>query len=254
MDIPFIASAIIVGVPAFAIVFHALRNYDYPVVEKALFDFQKVFFTLIIGFIFGAVANILRLSLPSGPDPLWILFLSFLGMAVVEESFKTIFLNMKRFSLKFDTTFYGLSLSIGIAAAMAFYDNYSTLSIGGLPHYALTLFALVLLSIGIIALHASTGSVIGYGSSKGDVFPSLLQAVVYRALYVLLIVPFFFIAYAYPDFTWVGFAFLIASVLYAFLLYWRAYNLILPVSIPDDLKKKKARKARKERLTQNPEK
>ncbi|MCJ2556581.1 MAG: hypothetical protein LN415_05665 [Candidatus Thermoplasmatota archaeon] len=253
MDIPFILSAIIVGIPAFVIVFHALRNYDYPVVEESLFDFQKVFFTLIIGFVFGTVANILRLSLPSELDPVWILFLSLMGMAVVEESFKTIFLNMKRFSLKFDTTFYGLSLSVGIAAAMAFFDNYVTLRFTDPVHDALTLFSLSLLSIGIIALHVSTGSVIGYGSSKGDVFPSLLQAIVYRSLYVLLILPFILIP-MYPDFIWLGFAFLIASVLYALLLYWRAYNLILPVSLPDDLKKKKSRKARRKRLTENREK
>ena len=253
MDIPFIVSAIIVGIPAFAIVFHALRNYDYPVVEESLFDFQKIFLTLIIGFVFGTVANILRLSLSSELDPVWILFLSLMGMAVVEESFKTIFLNMKRFSLKFDTTFYGLSLSIGIAAAMAFFDNYVSLRWAELVYDPLTLFSLALLSIGIIALHASTGSVIGYGSSKGDVFPSLLQAIVYRSLYVLLILPFILIP-KYPDFIWLGFAFLIASVLYALLLYWRAYNLILPVSLPDDLKKKKTRKARRKRLTQNREK
>ena len=253
MDIAFIASAIIVGIPAFAIVFHALRNYDYPVVEESLFDFQKVFFTLIIGFVFGTVANILRLSLPSDPDPVWILFLSLMGMAVVEESFKTVFFNMKRFSLKFDTTFYGLSLSIGIAAAMAFFDNYVTLRFADSVFDPLILFGLVLLSIGIIALHASTGSVIGYGSSKGDVFPSLLQAIVYRSLYVLLILPFILI-YQYPDFIWLGFAFLIASTLYALLLYWRAYKLILPVSVPDDLRKKEARKARRKRLTQNREK
>jgi hypothetical protein len=58
----------------------------------------------------------------------------------------------------------------------------------------------------------------------------------------------------YPDFIWLGFAFLIASALYALLLYWRAYNLILPVSLPDDLKKKKSRKARRKRLTENREK
>lgn len=253
MDIPFIVSAIIVGIPAFVIVFHALQNYDYPVVEKALFDFQKVFFTLIIGFVFGTVAYILKLSLPSEIDPLWILFMVLMGMAVVEESFKTIFLNMKRFSLKFDTTFYGLSLSVGIAAAMAFFDNYVSLRFTDGVHDALILFGLALLSIGIIALHASTGSVIGYGSSKGDVFPSLLQAIVYRSLYVLLILPFILIP-KYPDFIWLGFAFLIASVLYALLLYWRAYNLILPVSMPDDLKKRKVRQARRKRLTQNREK
>jgi hypothetical protein len=136
---------------------------------------------------------------------------------------------------------------------MAFFDNYVSLRFTDGVHDALILFGLALLSIGIIALHASTGSVIGYGSSKGDVFPSLLQAIVYRSLYVLLILPFLLI-YKYPDFIWLGFAFLIASVLYALLLYWRAYNLILPVSMPDDLKKRKVRQARRKRLTQNREK
>ncbi|MFQ5909387.1 MAG: hypothetical protein ACE5IJ_01540 [Thermoplasmata archaeon] len=247
MEAPFIVSAAIAGVPTFVIFWHALQDYDYPRVEKTLFDFQKVFFTLVIGFIFGAVANILRFSLPSGISPIWIPFLVLTGMAILEESFKTIFLNMKRFQMKFDTTFYGLSLSLGIAAAMAFYDNYFTLRVGDIISDPLTLVALALLSIGIVALHASTGSVIGYGASRGDVFPSLLQAVMLRTFYVLLIIPFILIP-DIPDLLWVGFALLFASLLYALFLYWRTHTFILPQSLPEDLKRKRTREARKKKL------
>ncbi|MFQ6128189.1 MAG: hypothetical protein ACE5QW_04735 [Thermoplasmata archaeon] len=252
MDVPFIASAIMAGSPAFVLIWHALKDYDYPRVEKTLFDFQKVFFTLVIGFIFGAIGNILRLSLQYGYGPIWILFLLLTGMAILEESFKTIFLNMKRFQLKFDTTFYGLSLSVGIAAAMAFYDSYFTLRVGDVVFDPFILFVLALLSIGIVALHASTGSVIGYGASKGDVFPSLLRAIIYRTFYVLLILPFILIP-EIPDIKWVGVTFLFASFLYALLLYWRAYNFILPECLPEELKKKRIREVRRKKLARNRE-
>ncbi|MFQ6107357.1 MAG: hypothetical protein ACE5QF_07220 [Thermoplasmata archaeon] len=251
MDAPFVVSAIMAGVPAFGIIWHSLRDYDRPRAESALFNFQKVILTLVVGFIFGAVANILRLSLPLGYFPIWIPFLVLTGMAVLEETFKTVFLNMKRFQLKFDTTFYGLSLSVGIGAAMAIYDSYVTLRPGGMISDPTTLTALVLLSFGIVALHASTGSVIGYGASKGDVFPSLLQAIAYRVFYVLLILPFILIP-AIPDIRWLGLAFLVASFLYALFLYWRAYRLILPETLPEDLKRKRIREARKKRLSGNP--
>lgn len=244
MDWTFIGSAIIAGSPAFVIIWHALRDYDYPRVEKSLFNFQTVFFTLIIGFLFGAVANVLRLSLQSGIDPVWISFLILAGMAILEESFKTVLLNIKRFQLKFDTTFYGLSLSIGIATAMAFYDNWSTLISVTLDPSILL--ALIFLSSGIVSLHASTGSLIGYGASKGDIFPSLLQAIMYRTVYILILLPFFLA----PSME-VALVFVFASFLYGLLLYWRAFKLILPESVPEDLKKKKVREARRRRLEES---
>lgn len=247
MDAPFITSAVLAGAPAFALIWHALRDYDYPRVEKSLFDFQKVFFMLVIGFIFGAVANILRLSLNYGYDPVWIPFLVLVGMALLEESFKVVLLNMKRFQLKFDTTFYGLSLAVGIAAAMAFYDNYFSLRPEGAISDPINIVMLALLSIGIVALHACTGSVIGFGASKGDVFPSLLQAMVYRTVYVLLIMPFLLIP-AFPDILWMGLVFLVASFFYALLLYWRAHRFILPESVPDEVRKKRIRELRRKRL------
>jgi hypothetical protein len=155
---------------------------------------------------------------------------------------------MKSFQLKFDTTFYGLSMSVGIAAAMAFYDNYFILRSGGLISDPLALFTQIMFSIGIVALHASTGSLIGFGASKGDVFPSLLQAIIYRAFYVLLILPFYIIP-EFPDLVLVGFAFVVISTMYALLLYRRAYRFILPNTLPEDLRKKKAREARKKRIS-----
>jgi hypothetical protein len=248
MDVPFIVSAIIVGIPTFALIWHSLRDYDYPRAEKALFDFQKVFLTLAVGFIFGAVANILRLSLPTALAPIWIPFAVLTGMAVLEESFKTIFLNMKRFQLKFDTTFYGLSMSVGIGAAMAFYDNYFILGTGGLLSDPRAIFTQVMFAVGIVALHATTGSIIGFGASRGDVFPSLLQAIIYRAFYVLLILPFYLIP-EFPDLLVVGFLFLVVSFVYALYLYWRAYKFILPETLPENLRKKKAREARRRRIS-----
>lgn len=252
MDAPFITSAVLAGAPAFVLIWHALRDYDYPRVEKSLFDFQKVFFMLIFGFIFGAVANILRLSLNYGYDPIWIPFLVLVGMALLEESFKVVLLNIKRFQLKFDTTFYGLSLAVGIAAAMAFYDNYFSLRLEGAISDPLNIVTLALLSIGIVALHACTGSVIGYGASKGDVFPSLLQAMVYRTVYLLLIMPFLLIP-AVPGIMWMGFALLVVSFFYALLLYWRAHKFILPKSVPDEIKKKRIRELRRKRLERDKE-
>jgi hypothetical protein len=248
MDVPFIASTIIAGVPTIALIWHSLRDYEYPRVEKALFEFRKVVLTLALGIIVGAVANILRLTLPSLLIPIWIPFVVLTGMAVLEESFKSIFLNMKRFQLKFDTTFYGLSLSVGIAATMAFYDNYLILSAEGFISDPRALFTQVMFSIGIVAIHASTGSIIGFGASRGDVFPSLLQAISYRAFYVLLILPFYIIP-VFPDIVLIGFAFVVISTVYALYLYWRVYKYILPETLPEDLRKKKAREARKKRIS-----
>ena len=136
-----------------------------------------------------------------------------------------------------------------IATAMALYDNWSTLrslTLDPSIQLALTLLALILLSGGIVTLHASTGSVIGYGASKGDVFPSLLQAIMYRAVYVLILLPFFLA----PSMG-VALVFAFASFLFGLLLYWRAYRLILPESVPQDLKKKKVREARRRRFEES---
>jgi len=112
-----------------------------------------------------------------------------------------------------------------------------------------TIFALVLLSTGIVALHASTGSVIGFGASKGDIFPSLLQAIMYRTIYVLII-----LAFIMSTNKVVGSVFLLASLFYGVILYWRAYKTILPESVPDDVKRKRIREARRNRLREEGEK
>src|SRR5439155_1059754 len=73
---------------------------------------RRVFGGLAAGLVFGTMGSVLTLSL-SGYESLWV----FVAAVVLEESFKLVYLNRRSYQGRFDTTFYGIPLGIGIAAS-----------------------------------------------------------------------------------------------------------------------------------------
>ncbi|MFQ5883466.1 MAG: hypothetical protein ACE5IO_00025 [Thermoplasmata archaeon] len=245
-----IAGALGIG-PALALLFHALRKYDVPHVDVPVFDSGRVFMLFAVGMIFGGVSSFLSFAMIAPTLPLLMLLLMLLVIALFEELFKMVVTNLKSFQLKYETTFYGLSLGLGMTSvSMVFVAGYIVVVPSGVeaaPIDILTLAGIYTLiatySVSMCALQASTGSFIGYGAATGYVWNYFFQAMISRAVFAILIVPFLGIA----NF-WVGLFSLIAATIFAFFIYMRVYYRVLPETLPDKAKKRRRRQIRKMRI------
>lgn len=236
--------------PALAFLFHALRKYDAPHVETPVFDSSRVFMLFAVGMIFGGVASFLSFALIAPDLPLLGLLLMLLIVALFEELFKMVVANLKRFQLKYETTFYGLSLGLGMTAvSMIFVAGFILVrpsDPGAGTDILLLVSAYTLIgvySVSLCALHASTGSFIGYGAATGYVWNYFFQAMISRAVFAILIVPFLSIGGL------VGIFSLVVATVFSFFLYGHVYYHILPETLPEKAKKRKRRQIRKMRIS-----
>jgi len=115
----FFVSGLIGFGPSVAVLFHALRTYDYPHTEKAYFDTGRVFLALAVGMVLGTASGALTVALQQGVGSLLALVIVLLLLALFEEGFKVLYLNRKGYRGRFDTTFVGLTLGVGIASIVA---------------------------------------------------------------------------------------------------------------------------------------
>lgn len=241
-----IAGALGIG-PALAFMFHALRKYDVPHVDSPLFDTRTLFILLAVGMVFGGVSSYLSNAIIPPFAPFLEMLLLLLLIALFEELFKLVIVNLKRFQLKYETTFYGLSLGLGTSSvAMIFLAGY-TLVVFQPEGWELVA---VLASIGVYSvamsgLQASTGSFIGYGAATGYVWNHFFQAMIYRVVFAVLIVPFFVGSQVSPLVPYFSLA---VATAFALIIYGHTYYRILPETLPDKVRKRKRREFRKMKI------
>jgi hypothetical protein len=234
--------------PALGILFHAMRRYDVPFVVEPLFDSSKLFMLFAGGMIFGGIATFVSfVIIPSAP-PFLILLAVLIALALFEELFKFMVVNLKQFQLNYETTFYGLSLGLGMSSIIMLMTSYVLIptEFDSAEAYVAVMLTIAY-SISICSLHASTGAYIGYGSSTGYVWNYFFQAMISRVAYAVLIVPFIL----GDDLTLSAIS-IIVAVVFTILLYVHVYTRILPETLPDKENKKKRRTIRKMKFSSKP--
>jgi hypothetical protein len=230
-----LVSSIIGFVPAVFILYLLLRRYEEYLGEK------NIFLAFAVGLILGMIITVFHLV--SDDFILAFLDLSLLVYVVMfalfEEAAKLVILNLPRLHLKYETTYYGAGLGLGIGSMAIvaisfklFLDNPSAL---GNP---LTLFGLFVLSFNYCLLHSSTGVIIGFGCAKGYVFHLFIWAVIAHAAYNLILLPFMWgVAFAYGS--------LFLATIFVIFLFWYVLREIMPEAVPPEMQKKKRREVRK---------
>jgi hypothetical protein len=175
--------------PALALMFYTLKNYTYPAVERPFFDDRRVFFMFAVGIMVGVILATVEYIFSS--TDVGSLMLYAVLFALVEELAKFVILNMRRFLQKLDTTFYGVTLGLGIGSTTGFGAVFFTLNAlhgdVGVLDYAF----LILLAIQLVLLHGSTTTTIAIGSARGNPWPFLTQAVMVHLAVNLLMVPYY---------------------------------------------------------------
>jgi hypothetical protein len=231
----FAAAAVGIG-PAFLLMFYAIRRYDYPYVEEALFRNERLFLSFAIGLVIGVIGAVVfnAFFVTTTVEAL----LALLAVAVFEESFKLVYLNYKLFRGNFDTVFYGSGLSFGIAATFSMAFAFQVFTQPDIPVGALVVnvTVLILLALGLNALHFYTGSVQGAGAGQGTPWRSYFQAMGARAVFAVLLAPFLAPFQVLNPAVLVGF--LLVAVGFAAYLFWNALTRVIPNSLPSEVRRR----------------
>lgn len=207
--------SLIVFAPALFLLYFILGKYDI------YFKHNKAFFMIAIGLGFGLVVGFFSLYLPI-EEFFWTLAIVFFI-----ELTKMLILLQKPFRLKHDSTFYGMSLGIGIAAMFTFVNTYSSgISIS-------SIIFIFLISYNYMLINSSTGALIGYGAYKGEFWRYLMRAFILHGG-----LGFFMSLVWKGQFSETGsYALLIVGAIYSTVVFIYVYNEILEKTIPEKLKK-----------------
>lgn len=239
-QIVFVVAGIVGFGPAIAVLYHALRTYDYPFTEKSYFDTRRVFFALAVGMVIGTVSGFVNYTSGKGIDLVGLAALLVI-VAVFEEAFKLIYLNRKGYRGRFDTTFVGVGLGTGItgiyAAAIAYVNGPNLFS----ASVALPLLAL---SVSLAFLQPATAAIIGLGCYRGEILVPFGQALVARVLHAAILVPFY-VWFAVPQEGALAVASLAAAIAFTAVLYVYVYRTVLPATLPPELRRERRRTVRK---------
>ncbi len=218
-----LAAALGVG-PALALMFWTLQDYTYPKVERPFFDDRKLFLMLAAGMVIGVIVYVLQ----SYFDLEYLLFA--LLFAVVEELLKLVILNFPRFARRLDTSFYGLSMGLGIGSTMAFGAVLSTIQQSdGLG--AMAWATVIILGVQLVLLHGSCGALIGTGSARGEVRGYFAQAgLLHIGFNLLMAVPLNF------DNIYLAWTGVISATLLVVYYYLQVHRHLLPAVVKDALR------------------
>lgn len=233
--------ALILGLaPGLAVMYWSIRRFDIPFTQYRLFDDRRLFGGLAIGMIFGAGAGFFELA--DLGNVLGAL-LAFAVFIVFEETFKMVWLNRKPYSGRFDTTFYGVPIGAGTAAMLVVANILSNVAD---PTFSLFLpesfLLFVLFSVSLNLIHVDTGILIGFGASRGEMMLPFLKALFVRLAHAGFLLAFLFQT---PE-PWSLIA-LATSIAFAAIVYHYAYTVLLPGTLPEDLRRELKREKRRAR-------
>ncbi|UCD13160.1 MAG: protease PrsW [Thermoplasmatales archaeon] len=210
-------------IPALILLYISLKGYEVHYKDK------NIFLTFVIGIVFGFFAAIARIY----TVPLVIIYI--ISIAIFEQLFKTIILNLRRLQEKKETTIYGLSLGLGFGAI---FTPFLLISVGSSTISNLHIFLLIIIgSFGFILFHAASGAYIGYGIFAGKLTKFL-------ALAIIVQLPFNIISdLTRLYFTTNYFAYLqVGLVLYGLIFFWYVVKKIMPRILSQSQRRKRRKK------------
>jgi hypothetical protein len=164
--------------------------------------------------------------------------------AMVEELAKYIILYYKKFVDKYETTYMGLALGLGFGATSIIaliYWAYSSQE-NLFEEEILALPSALVLSLGFIGMHATTGGLIGYGSAKKVRWNYLGVALVIHLIFNAIYLVFWFVPYPYKLIVAIG----LAAIGLGGVIYFRRE--VMPTSLPRKLARKRKRLLRRKTL------
>jgi hypothetical protein len=213
-------------VPALILMFISLKGYDEVYKQK------NMFLSFAAGLFAGAISVIIETaSIGVGLVTLIILF------PVLEQLFKTIFLNIGRLQKKRETTIYGLSLGLGFGSIFTPFVIIRFSEQASLDNLSFVL--LIIGSIAIILLHGATGVLIGFGVYMGELTKYLFYA-------IILYIPSYVFAIRFvPDIS-INNIIQLGLLPYSIVVYWYATTKVMPKILTKRRRTKKKSKTKEQ--------
>ncbi len=226
MDLNFYLAAMVGFVPSFGILYFAWGKLE------GLFSEKKLFFNYFIGWIIGIVLSVIFLmSMVSVWQyfDLSVLFVIFFSMFM--ELVMYVFLNRRKVRGDYSLTYYGFALGLGFAAIWNVSLTYYYLRMPMSTYdYALATISFILLSLGMAAMNASTGALMGYGIYKNEWEKYLLMSFGLQIVFNLTLLPYI---WNLPVYTYFFGVFISIPV-----LYYKVYKGVLLYTIPKKVMRK----------------
>ena len=186
-----IAGAFALGA-ALVLMYVVLRKYTYPAVEQPFFSDPSLFILFTVGLIEGTILLVVYTYLLPWYTVAGLGLIIAILFGAVTELVKLVTLNLRRYSGKSDTVFYGFGLGLGIGAAMGFGLIYYLTS-RSTTDTASWIIVLVL-ALQNIFLHSGTGIRVGEGVARRKPTEFLMLALFVDMAFQVLMVPTFTIS------------------------------------------------------------
>ena len=243
---PGVFGAMMLGaLPALLLMFYMLGPFE------GLFKQQSVFNAFVVGMALGVFAGVLHVAI----DPWALLFFPLamlvfvIGFSVFDQFMRVVLFNSPRFSGKTETTFYATSFGLGYGSMLAALWFYRSFTNPYIEINAWVVMAYIAAAFAFAIVHGSTGMLVGFGASIGEVWRygmlSIVIQVVLNFLWYLALISSIYT----PDNVFPVWEMSVISmglaILYGVLLLRWTMTKIVPELLPKDMMRKRRRLIRK---------
>lgn len=215
---------LIVFTPAIIVLYYFLGEFE------RYFKANKALFMVLAGLGVGMFVGLFPRALPLD-DMMWAF-----GILLLGETIKLFTMIQKPFRLNYDTSFYGLAFGTGIATMMVLMLIYPP---GIVSLDIMTVLFVFLISCNYIFVGASTGGIIGYGSTLGEFWRYFGRALLLGGIHAFMMT--FVWTFGYEQ-IYSSFAVLLIGFIYGSFLILYIYNEIFPEVIEEKIEEVKNNK------------
>ncbi|UCH89781.1 MAG: hypothetical protein JSV49_03805 [Thermoplasmata archaeon] len=225
-------------VPAITLLYYTLKEYEKYINDKFMF------FAILTGLFLGTLVSFFHLIM-WGTWALNYTIVSFaliiISFAIFEGLVKVVFVQLRRFEAKFDTTYYGATFGIIIGASITMGRTYQFF-VEDVNIYQIV--SIFLFAIAIIFMNGGTGAWLGYGCHKRDMRWTFITVVLVSLPFNTLL--FFWYLFTLAFSASIDHVVLIAMVMmYGIGVYLYAYFSIMPKALPLKYQRERLKDARK---------
>lgn len=204
-------------IPALIVLYIGLKGYEGHYRDKI------IFLTFIVGIIIGIASAVIELFTRNIGLIIYIIL-----FPILEQLFKTIILNLRRFQEKQETTIYGFALGLGFGSVFTpvaiFFGNFQDI---------ISMIAAMTGSFGITLFHAATGIFIGYGVYTNKLTKYLSLSILLHLVITIVIGVTNLLEIGYMQ---------IILILYGLAVFWYALKRVMPRILEETQRRKRTQK------------
>jgi hypothetical protein len=154
------------AVPALLLMFYMLRPFE------GLYSDRSTFNSFVVGMAIGVFAGVMHVAIDPFAllSPLLAIPIFVIGFAVFDQFLRVVLFNSPRFSGKTETTFYATAFGLGYASMLVALWFYRSFTHPTIEINAWVVAAYLGASFAFAVVHGSTGMLVGFGASIGEVW------------------------------------------------------------------------------------